>query len=447
MLDQRPGERLSARQVIDRLNTTDLSLRTTIIDLLRRHPEWLDEAGRAVAKLAVSPLGTPVENEGLAQLILAFQESAPVQITLAHSVTNVDLSAEHRAFLVEIIGRSTLPELPMLWTGSLVQVFSSGEPALQLQVARIGRNRQLLPILAQLHGLVDRDDAPRDLRIEAIRAEIGTRPMGSRRTFDFLFSLLNRTNAPPIRILTTELLGRLLCPDPARDPETLVSLIRGDSLISPGTVLPLLLQAKGMASGPIFSYLRDAVETGWQPSRDEWRSMEEKLARQADVKDLFNRVKQREARRSAEIETYGALLSGGDPNRGHKLFLDKASCASCHRIGKQGNDVGPDLTKIGAIRSSRDLIESLAAPSASLAQGYETYRVVLKSGESLLGIQKRQPDDSFVLQEASGTKTRLRPNEIDTMERLPGSLMPDGILSALTRDDVRDLLAFLQSLK
>jgi putative heme-binding domain-containing protein len=141
------------------------------------------------------------------------------------------------------------------------------------------------------------------------------------------------------------------------------------------------------------------------------------------------------------------LLQGGDENRGQQVFLGKAGCSACHRVGKTGGVIGPDLTRVGAIRSERDLIESLAMPSATFAQGYEPLRVELSSREILNGMRARQLDDAFVLRDASGAETRLRSDQIKRVESSEVSIMPDGLLSGLTREEIRDLLAYLQKLK
>jgi putative heme-binding domain-containing protein len=59
----------------------------------------------------------------------------------------------------------------------------------------------------------------------------------------------------------------------------------------------------------------------------------------------------------------------------------------------------------------------------------------------------RSLDDSFVLRDASGAETRLRPEEIKSTGRATVSVMPEGLLNALSRDEIRDLLAYLQKLK
>jgi putative heme-binding domain-containing protein len=163
--------------------------------------------------------------------------------------------------------------------------------------------------------------------------------------------------------------------------------------------------------------------------------------------ELTSVVAQRAANQREQIDSYAELLTGGDPGRGRQWFSEKAACIVCHRVGDQGGLVGPDLTKIGAIRAGRDLIESIVQPSATFAQGYDTFVVTLRDGEELTGIRVRQPDDSFVLRDAGGSETRLDPGQIKSMDRGQLSLMPEGLFAALTREEIRDLLAYLQSLR
>ena len=86
-------------------------------------------------------------------------------------------------------------------------------------------------------------------------------------------------------------------------------------------------------------------------------------------------------------------------------------------------------------------------PSATLAQGYETYSATLRNGDTVTGIRVRQPDDTLVLRDASGAETRLPVAESASIERQKLSLMPEGLLGTLSESEIRDLFAYLQSLK
>jgi putative heme-binding domain-containing protein len=129
------------------------------------------------------------------------------------------------------------------------------------------------------------------------------------------------------------------------------------------------------------------------------------------------------------------------------LFFGKATCSTCHAVRQEGGTIGPDLTTIGAIRSGRDLIESLVLPSATIAQKYETYNIITAEGRVIQGILARQSKETLVVYDAAGAELRLRADQIDELHVSRRSLMPDGLLHVLSRDEIRDLLAYLSSLK
>ena len=71
----------------------------------------------------------------------------------------------------------------------------------------------------------------------------------------------------------------------------------------------------------------------------------------------------------------------------------------------------------------------------------------LKNGDSLSGVRVRQPNELFVLREAGGAEFRLDSAQIESVRQSQISIMPEGLLSVLNQNEIRDLLAYLQSLK
>ena len=134
---------------------------------------------------------------------------------------------------------------------------------------------------------------------------------------------------------------------------------------------------------------------------------------------------QRDEEARDRLFRFEPLLAGGDPENGRAVFFgNKVACSTCHSIGNDGAKVGPDLTKVGAIRSGRDILESILLPSASFAQGFESDRVTTAGGEELSGILVRQTADAVLLRSASGTDVQLwrnqgvPPNRLERSQRL-----------------------------
>jgi putative heme-binding domain-containing protein len=148
------------------------------------------------------------------------------------------------------------------------------------------------------------------------------------------------------------------------------------------------------------------------------------------------------------LATYERLLAKGDANRGRMVFLSpNTACATCHAIGANGGTLGPDLTKIGAIRAGRDILESILFPSATFAQGYQAITIALSDGDELQGIPVRESPDSVWLRDARGAETPVRKGQISELRLSTVSLMPSGLEQGMTREEFADLLAYLQSLK
>src|SRR5205823_3867336 len=100
----------------------------------------------------------------------------------------------------------------------------------------------------------------------------------------------------------------------------------------------------------------------------------------------------------ARLEELLGLMKGGDIARGQAVFnSQKTACMVCHSIGYVGGKTGPDLTRIGGIRTERDLLESIVFPSASFVRSYEPIVVVTTAGKSHNGNIKKDNADELVL--------------------------------------------------
>jgi putative heme-binding domain-containing protein len=134
--------------------------------------------------------------------------------------------------------------------------------------------------------------------------------------------------------------------------------------------------------------------------------------------------------------------------RGQAVFNStKTACVACHAIGYLGGNVGPDLTRIGGIRSERDLLEAIVFPSASFVRGYEPVVVTTKSGKVHNGVIRRDAADEMVLAIAANQEVRIARADIEEVQPSRVSVMPAGLDQQLTPGDLADLLAFLKACK
>ncbi len=151
----------------------------------------------------------------------------------------------------------------------------------------------------------------------------------------------------------------------------------------------------------------------------------------------------------ARLDELEKALPAGDALRGKVVFQSaKASCVLCHQAGYFGRHIGPDLTKIGGIRTRRDLLEAIAFPSASFVRSYEPVEIKKQDGTLAYGIIKSQNPQTVTLLTGAVTPDATVPAaEIAEMKAGAASLMPQGVDLILTPQELADLVAFLMSLK
>ncbi len=130
----------------------------------------------------------------------------------------------------------------------------------------------------------------------------------------------------------------------------------------------------------------------------------------------------------------------GSAGAGRLLF--QQLCASCHKLFGEGNLIGPELT--GYERGNADFwLDNIVYPSLEIREGYANYTARTRGGQVYTGMLDSRSASQVVLRDLAGQKTSLRESDLASLEANPLSLMPEGLLRALTPAQVRDLFAFL----
>ncbi|MBI3851189.1 MAG: c-type cytochrome [Verrucomicrobia bacterium] len=132
----------------------------------------------------------------------------------------------------------------------------------------------------------------------------------------------------------------------------------------------------------------------------------------------------------------------GDPVKGRELFLK--TCAVCHKLFGEGNNIGPELT--GADRKNRDfLLTNIVDPSAYIRAEFVSYNVEMKDGRALNGLMAESTPTTVTLLDANNQRTVLNRAEIKELKASSVSLMPEGLLDTLEPQQIRDLISYVQS--
>jgi putative heme-binding domain-containing protein len=159
------------------------------------------------------------------------------------------------------------------------------------------------------------------------------------------------------------------------------------------------------------------------------------------------RFRRKSATVAQEQLTQATLTRRGNAEHGRKLFFDtdKSLCLKCHRLGDQGERIGPDLTGVGSRFARIYLIESVLEPSRTIAPSFGTLVVALKNGQVLTGVRVTETDTTLTLADNQGQKHLLAKAEIEESRPSPVSTMPEGLEKRFTENEFIDLIAFLAS--
>ena len=135
----------------------------------------------------------------------------------------------------------------------------------------------------------------------------------------------------------------------------------------------------------------------------------------------------------------------GDPEAGKQVFWnEKFGCSRCHSILGKGGRMGPDLSDIGASRPIALIKESIFEPSKGLFMwGQEGVGVTLKDGRNIQGLARNRDNYSLQVVDYSGNLHLISMLDVEQLMLSQRSPMPDNYSKTLSREQARDLLAYL----
>ena len=138
---------------------------------------------------------------------------------------------------------------------------------------------------------------------------------------------------------------------------------------------------------------------------------------------------------------------GRNFEKGRQAYVD-AQCLACHKMGNEGGGVGPDLTTVAARFKRIDVLESIIDPSKVVSEQFQNTTVWLKGGDDHTGRLVNETGDSLVLvpnQLQPDTKITVKKADVARRSFSKFSPMPSNLADGLTKEDILDLLAFIES--
>jgi putative heme-binding domain-containing protein len=176
-----------------------------------------------------------------------------------------------------------------------------------------------------------------------------------------------------------------------------------------------------------FSELKDPAIDKWIATS--WGSVkttpEDKLKEMARIREIV---------KSTKPESVSA-------SRGRAVFMK--TCAQCHTLFGEGGKVGPDLT--GSGRSDLEyILTNVVDPNAVVGKDYQVWLIRLKDKRLISGIISREDENGITV--LTETEVMVLPkNKIERMKQADVSMMPEGLLTGLEKQDLLDLISYLRS--
>ena len=134
----------------------------------------------------------------------------------------------------------------------------------------------------------------------------------------------------------------------------------------------------------------------------------------------------------------------GSVERGRQVFV-KSDCSKCHRMGSLGESLGPDLTALARRFSMKEILDSILYPSQVISDQYAAQTVITASGKSYTGLIGSASNGDLTVLTTAGDKVFVSKDDLEELVPSKISAMPEGLLNSLTREDIADLMAYLQA--
>lgn len=166
----------------------------------------------------------------------------------------------------------------------------------------------------------------------------------------------------------------------------------------------------------------------------------------AMLEDVWGQVRSTPEERVAKIESLKELLTErvlakADLSQGRVLF--QKNCSACHKLYGVGGKLGPDLT--GAQRTNLDyVLQNVVDPSAVVTKEFRASVVLTEDDRILTGLLTSQTENVVTLATQNET-FKIPAEEVVQIRLSPNSTMPEGLLDTLDRQQIINLIGYLQS--
>ena len=165
--------------------------------------------------------------------------------------------------------------------------------------------------------------------------------------------------------------------------------------------------------------------------------------------EVWGPISQLSSEKAAAIGKYKALLTdeaitSTDARKGREIF--DGLCGACHQMYGNGGLLGPDIT--GSNRTNLDyLLGNILDPSAEIQDDYKMVMVTTRDGRTYAGNIAAENERTLTLRVVGQDAVVISKSDIQSREGSELSMMPEGMFTHLTNEEVLDLVAYLKTTK
>ena len=446
-VDQIDSNQLTADVVASFLESSDEPLRQAAVELFRSRPQWSTKAASLLEGYLQSTEKLEQRPDLVRGLASRFVQDPAVGRLIGRTLASRFTSSTTRTLLLEAIQSAEAPPLHKSWVKPLESLLATNKRELLERAISAVSKIKSDHFDAQLKTISIDSENHRLVRIAALDAVSGNGSKVGPGAFRLLTELL-RSDSSVASARAAQMVGRASLTN-----DQLIELASFLNTAGPLELRELIKpfqRSQHAHAAQAFLTAMDGARGLLSLAPHEFSDVIKRYPPEllATANPLLDRILEHEQQKQRRLEQLLPLLQDGDPRRGHAVFAaEKSKCRVCHRVGKEGGAIGPDLSRIGRIRNSRDLLEAVVFPSASLVREYEPYNVVTADGKVLSGLIVRETETTVYLQQQIGEPLAIPREDIDEISPSTTSIMPNGLEQALSESELADVIAYLLSLK
>jgi len=439
---------LTRDMVVPFLTHADPALQRTAFGIVTARPEWADTVVALVRDWLAAPELTDATRQLLESALVAFLPNPAVQDVVAAALAADTTAPAQKARALEAIAQAPPQQRSPAFVAGIRRCLEGSDAALGEQAIVTVRAMNVPDFDPSLLRLGDDPRQPDAMRVTALAAALPRCESTPDASLAYLLGRLAAETPGPERLAAAAALGGARLSD--SQLERLAAALTTAGVMEAPRLLPAFERSAAAAVGDrLVAALAESPALDNIPADALKRAL---AGFPATVRDaaapLFARLAAGTERQQARLSELEGALAGGDAYRGRGVFFgNRAGCANCHKVGGDGAQIGPNLSKIGTIRGARDLLEAIVWPSASIVRGYEPWTVVTTDGRAITGMLGRSTADAIFVITPDRAEVRVARSDIE--ELTPGrvSIMPQGLDAQLTPAELADVIAYLLSLK